>query len=200
MHLTNLHYLHNSHKSSNVCNYTGNCSCVSHTALCADILFLLQSMQVSMCPSLLAFCPLAGGNLHAMDCTDIIIIGARGRTHRIRDYYTRDRSMPREDEMYGGAYSLTSAVAVERAGKTTAIFRRKLNSNDVFPDYNITDTAMHVIWAIGQTPGDINHTPQSSLEANEASNRDFYQPDEIKYHGSVNRGATQINFFSKDSR
>ena len=134
-----------------------------------------------------------------MDCTDIIIIGARGRTHRIRDYYTRDRSMPREDEMYGGAYSLTSAVAAERAGKTTAIFRRKLNSNDSFPDYNITDTAMHVIWAIGQTPGDINHSPQSSLEANEASNRDFYQPDEIKYHGSVNRGATQINFFSKDS-
>ena len=134
-----------------------------------------------------------------MDCTDIIIIGARGRTHRIRDYYTRDRSMPREDEMYGGAYSLTSAVAAERAGKTTAIFRRKLNSNDSFPDYNITDTAMHVIWAIGQTPGDINHSPQSSLEANEASNRDFYQPDEIKYHGSVNRGATQINFFCKDS-
>ena len=150
-------------------------------------------------PLLLSLCPLAGGNLHAMDCTDIIIIGARGRTHRIRDYYTRDRSMPREDEMYGGAYSLTSAVAAERAGKTTAIFRRKLNSNDSFPDYNITDTAMHVIWAIGQTPGDINHSPQSSLEANEASNRDFYQPDEIKYHGSVNRGATQINFFSKDS-
>ena len=107
--------------------------------------------------------------------------------------------MPREDEMYGGAYSLTSAVAMEREGKTTAIFRRKLISDDGFPDYDITDATMHVIWAIGQTPGDVNHSPQSSIEANEASNTNFYQPDEVKYHGSVNRGATQINFFGEDS-
>lgn len=141
----------------------------------------------------------AGGNLHAMDCTDIVIIAARGMTHRIRDYYTRDRSMPQEDEMYGGSYSLTSAVAIERMGKTTAIFRRKLNSTDGYQDYDITNAAMHVIWAIGQTPGNVTHSPQSSIEANEASNTNFYQPDEVKYHGSVNRGSTQINFFGEDS-
>ena len=133
-----------------------------------------------------------------MDCTDIVIIAARSMTHRIRDYYTRDRSMPQEDDMYGGSYSLTSAVAIEREGKTTAIFRRPLNSTDGFPDHDITNAAMHVIWAIGQTPGNVEHSPPSSIETNEASNTDFYQPDEVKYHGSANRGATQINFFSEN--
>ena len=78
-----------------------------------------------------------------MDCTDIIIVGARGATHRIRDYYTRDRSSPLEDTVYGGEYSLTGAVASERDGVTRAIFRRKLSSRTVHPqlhqaEYHIT--------------------------------------------------------------
>ena len=57
------------------------------------------------------------------------MIGARGMTHRIRDYYTRDRSSPQEDDFYGGQYSLTDAVAVERNGVTKAVFRRKLTTS-----------------------------------------------------------------------
>jgi hypothetical protein len=132
-----------------------------------------------------------------MDCSDIVIIGARGFTHRIRDYYTRDRSSPQEDSMYGGEYSLTGAVAREKDGITKAIFRRRLTSSDP-ADHSIEDKVMTVIWAIGQTFEDYYHRPGSSLEAGEASNTNFYQPDEIKYHGSRHRGQTSINFFSRD--
>ena len=79
----------------------------------------------------------AGGRLHAMDCTDIIIVGARGATHRIRDYYTRDRSSPQEDTVYGGEYSLTDAIASERDGITLAIFRRKLVSRECEKKINV---------------------------------------------------------------
>ena len=37
-----------------------------------------------------------------MDCQDIIIGRARGNFSNIGDYYTRDRSTPRRDEVYGG--------------------------------------------------------------------------------------------------
>ena len=62
-------------------------------------------------------------------------------------------------------------------------------------DHAIEDKVMTVIWAIGQLPGDYFHSPRSSLEAGEASNTNFYQPDEIKYHGGRNRGQANINFF-----
>jgi hypothetical protein len=101
--------------------------------------------------------------------------------------------------MYGGDYSLTDAIASERDGITKAIFRRKLVSTDGYQDHDITNEAMHVIWAIGQTPGASFHSPASSIEAQEASNTNFYQPDDIKYHGTRNRGSTQINFFTADS-
>ena len=65
-----------------------------------------------------------------MDCADIVIVAARGHTHRIRDYYTRDRSSPREDKFYGGDYSLTAAIAKESKGVTTAVFRRKLDTGN----------------------------------------------------------------------
>ena len=69
--------------------------------------------------------------------------------------------------------------------------------DDGYQDYNVTDTVMHVIWAIGQTADLTFHRPFSSLEANESTVTDFYRPDEVKYHGTRNRGATQINFFCK---
>ena len=37
-----------------------------------------------------------------MDCQDIIIGRARGNFSNIGDYYTRDRSTPRRDEVYRG--------------------------------------------------------------------------------------------------
>ena len=57
---------------------------------------------------------------------------------------------------------------------------------------------MRVIWSMGQIYPDYNHNPGSGIEARTAMNRMFYKPDEIKYHGSVNRGATTLNFFGKE--
>lgn len=57
---------------------------------------------------------------------------------------------------------------------------------------------MHVIWARGQEPGKYVHDPPSGLEKEAASVQDFYQPDELKYHGKkMQRGVTQINFFDE---
>lgn len=54
---------------------------------------------------------------------------------------------------------------------------------------------MHVIWARGQEPGKYVHFPPSGLEKDEASVKDFYKPDELKYHGQrMQRGVSQINF------
>ena len=63
-----------------------------------------------------------------MDCSDIVIGTARGSLSRVMDYYTRDRSTPREDEVYGGWQSLTAAAGKEVDGITTILFRRKLKS------------------------------------------------------------------------
>ena len=59
---------------------------------------------------------------------------------------------------------------------------------------------MQVIWSLGQVYPDYNHRPNSGIEARTAMNDMFYKPDEIKYHGSVNRGAATLNFFGKKER
>lgn len=59
---------------------------------------------------------------------------------------------------------------------------------------------MHVIWARGQEPGNYIHSPKSGIESKDesASNPEFYQADELKYHGHKSqRGVTQINFFDE---
>ena len=67
-----------------------------------------------------------GAGLHAMDCVDIVIGAARGELSRILDYYTRDRSTPRPDEVYDGSDSLTAAIGEQTGSTTTFLFRRKL--------------------------------------------------------------------------
>jgi len=62
-----------------------------------------------------------------MDCADIVIGAAIGRLSRVKDYYTADRSTPKEDQFYGGTQSLTAAIASQSdTGVTTVIFRRPL--------------------------------------------------------------------------
>ena len=56
---------------------------------------------------------------------------------------------------------------------------------------------MRVIWSFGQDTDDFFHRPDSGLEVGTASNTMFYKPDEIKYHGGRNRGATSLNFFGE---
>lgn len=132
-----------------------------------------------------------------MDCTDIIIGSARDTASRIGDYYTRDRSTPRTDNFWGGKNDLTAAMGFEKNGVTTILFRRKLEAVDP-SDHTIEEDLMHVIWAQGQEMGKYIHVPKSGIEASPASVKDFYKPDELKYHGhGSQRGALTLNFFGK---
>lgn len=68
-------------------------------------------------------------------------------------------------------------------------------SGDGSADHTITDGLLRVIWSFGQVYPDYFHFPSSGVEAGTVKNERFYQPDELKYHGSRNRGATSLNFF-----
>lgn len=134
-----------------------------------------------------------------MDCTDIIIGAVRGGVYsRILDYYTRDRSTPRLDEFWTheGSNSITSATGWETDdGQSVIIFRRKVKSFEV-TDHDI-ESGMHVIWALGQERGKYVHSPHSGLEKESPSIPNFYEKDEIKYHGHGGQrgsGSTFIEF------
>ena len=58
---------------------------------------------------------------------------------------------------------------------------------------------MRVVWSFGQVYPDYFHWPASGIESGTAPNDRFYLPDEMKYHGTRNRGAVSINFFGKSS-
>lgn len=132
-----------------------------------------------------------------MDCTDIVIGSAQGMASRVGDYYTRDRSTPRSDEFYGYKSDLTLGTGYEENGVTTIIFRKKLVATEP-TDHTLDDALTHVIWAKGQESGNYVHVPKSGIETEEASVKNFYQPDELKYHGhKMQRGVTTVNFFGK---
>lgn len=132
-----------------------------------------------------------------MDCTDIVIGTARDQYSRVWDYYTRDRSTPRLDTFWGGQSDLTAAGGFEKDGVTTIFFRKKLIAEHK-SDHSIVNDLMHVIWAKGQETGKYNHNPLSGLEKEKAENAEFYQPDELKYHGHApQRGALQLNFYGE---
>lgn len=132
-----------------------------------------------------------------MDCTDIVIGSARGNTSRIGDYYTRDRSTPRLDSFWGGKNELTAAMGFEKDGITTIVFRKKLEANEP-TDHSIEEGIMHVIFAQGQEMGKYVHVPQSGIETELVSQKEFYKPDELKYHGHRDqRGVVSLNFFGK---
>ena len=69
------------------------------------------------------------------------------------------------------------------------------SSGDGRADHDIVDGLMAVIWSFGQVHPDYFHSPASGIESGTAQNDRFYQPDELKYHGTRNRGATSVNFF-----
>lgn len=132
-----------------------------------------------------------------MDCTDVVIGAARGMASRVGDYYSRDRSTPRVDEVFGGKSNLELGTGFEENGMTTIIFRKKLVATEP-TDHTLDDALTHVIWAKGQEPGSFVHVPAASSGNESPMPKDFYQQDEIKYHGhNAQRGVTQINFFGK---
>lgn len=132
-----------------------------------------------------------------MDCTDIVIGMARGTNSRIGDFYTRDRSTPRPDHFWGGKNDLTAAIGFEKDGVTTILFRKKLTSMEP-SDHSIVNDLMHVIWSKGQEPGKYVHIPKSGLERDRSVVKDFYRPDELKYHGhGSQRGQVSMNFYDE---
>ncbi|XP_066143136.1 uncharacterized protein [Euwallacea fornicatus] len=134
-------------------------------------------------------------DFNPMDCTDIVIGSARGTASRIGDYYTRDRSTPHMDIYWGGKNDLTAALGFEKDGITTILFRKKLDAKES-SDHAIEEGLMHVIFAQGQENGKYVHVPKSGVETSKVSIKDFYKPDELKYHGHASqRGVLTLNFF-----
>ena len=128
---------------------------------------------------------------HEMDCTDIIIGVAKGALGRVVDSYTRDRSTPLSDEMYGGCNDLTAAMAYEENDETVMVFRKPLIATHP-SDHSIEEGLMHIIWAHGQNPEKYSHAPRSGIEADNPSIPDFYKEDELKYHGKIHRGDRKL--------
>ena len=109
-----------------------------------------------------------------MDCQDVFIGKAFGSFSHVADYYTRDRSTPRRDEVYGGEDDLVAAAGWEEDGVTTIMFRKPVDSGDMAD--NKFEGDLKFIYAFGQTP------------------TDFYKADELKYHLG-NRGHLSKFFF-----
>jgi len=111
-----------------------------------------------------------GSDFHPMDCMDVVIGVAKQGLGRVGDFYTRDRSTPREDSFWGGDDDLVSSHAWEVDGKTTIRFIKKISGG-------VADHALQgkltLMWAFGQESG-------------------FYQLDQLKYHGKANRGVSAI--------
>ncbi|EDV20800.1 uncharacterized protein TRIADDRAFT_60676 [Trichoplax adhaerens] len=129
---------------------------------------------------------------HSMDCMDMVIGSARGNLFRLFDYYSRDRSSPREDSFYQGSDSLTAAVGIEINGITTLRWRRNLVANES-SDHNITNSIMDIIYAYDAKLPQSLQFPSGSQSSPRQDN--YYDLDELKYHGMTNRGRLSLNFF-----
>jgi hypothetical protein len=79
-------------------------------------------------------------------------------------------------------------AGAEIAGTTYIKFRRKLITADTtFADACISnDQKFRLVYAYGQVAPALEHKPSSSLEIippASRSNKEFYKPDELKFHG-----------------
>uniref|UniRef100_A0A1I7YK48 EGF-like domain-containing protein n=1 Tax=Steinernema glaseri TaxID=37863 RepID=A0A1I7YK48_9BILA len=135
--------------------------------------------------------------LHPMDCTDIIVGSVRDGRSRINDMYTRDRSTPLIDSWFDGEDSLSAAYGIEQDGRTVVMFRRKIA--EIEPsDHPLGPDKMFVIWAKGQEPNQYRHSVKSAIETGKIKDKDFYRVDQLKYHGSINRGVYPMEFVPKE--
>jgi len=121
--------------------------------------------------------PPRGNDFHAMDCTDVVVGLARGAKGAVADYYTRDRSTPRRDSLWGGEDDLVSGSVWEENGKTFMRFKKKVDGGTADHPFK---GKLHMIWATGQED-------------------DFYKADQLKYHGRKNRGIAVIDVVVEDS-
>ena len=98
-----------------------------------------------------------------------------------------------QPKVYGGKDDLTAAMAYEEDGVTTVAFRKSLSADE--PSDHAIDGLSQVIWAHGQPQGAYQHSPRSGLERGDASVKDFYRDDELKYHGKASyRGKFLLDF------
>ncbi|KAK0394636.1 hypothetical protein QR680_000850 [Steinernema hermaphroditum] len=135
--------------------------------------------------------------LHPMDCTDIIVGSVKEGRSRINDMYTRDRSTPLIDTWFDGEESLSAAYGIEQDGRTIVMFRRKIA--EIEPsDHPLGPDKMFVIWAKGQEPNQYRHSVKSAIETGKIKDKDFYRVDQLKYHGSINRGVYPMEFVPKE--
>ena len=74
----------------------------------------------------------------------------------------------------------------------------RLITGDTAADHSIENKEMIVIWAFGQVYPEYNHFLLSMDEFNMTQNERFFPVDQLKYHGSKNRGTTALNFFDED--
>lgn len=112
-----------------------------------------------------------GTDFNAMDCTDMVVGLARGARGALADFYTRDRSTPRQDSFWGGKDDLTSGSVWEDSTKTIMRFKKKISSDTADHAFQ---GRMHFIHAVGQSEG-------------------FYGSDQLKYHGKGQRWITVID-------
>ena len=114
-----------------------------------------------------------GRDFHGMDCTDIVLGSVRdGSYTRVLDYYTRDRSTPRYDSVFGGKDDITGAAGKEQDGRTVIVFRKKtLATHETDHPFQ---GELHFIWAHGR------------------NDLDFFGDDELKYHGPLNKASAKI--------
>lgn len=102
-----------------------------------------------------------------MDCTDMVIGLARGDMGRVGDFYSRDRSTPREDTFWGGEDDLVSGHAWDKNGMTIVRFIRSLDGG--VADHPLRGK-LTVVWAYGGW-------------ADGKVDDDFYKEDQLKFHG-----------------
>ena len=72
---------------------------------------------------------------------------------------------------------------------------KPITTGDSAADHDIENANMVLIWAFGQVYPDFNHKFLTDAEFTTAQNLRFFPVDELKYHGSENRGMSTINFF-----
>ena len=72
-------------------------------------------------------------------------------------------------------------------------------TGDTAADHSIENKEMMVIWAFGQVYPEYNHFLLPLDEFSVAQNERFFPVDQLKYHGSKNRGTTALNFFDEDN-
>jgi len=120
------------------------------------------------------FHPVGSGSDEDMDNADAVIATFDTGKPVLTDYFSQSFFEPPQDVLLGGTNDVLKPVAMQKDGKTSLSFTRKLVTGDQY-DVPFTIGPMKVIWAIGKS-------------------------NTWEYHGldTNNRGDAIVDFFEKD--